>query len=524
MKIVPILTAAVWMILPVVSAAQSMEQDFEWMDSLGLSHGRGLEFKKSTSKERLASIGDQSYHSDYYGFFMREDSRHVWLLGLDLVQLPIEKDTVRPVETSSLRDYIERYVTASGHELHLRRGAAPMLNTGSAFPDRSHAFLVAWMASKRGIKEDARRLYDYAHSIPATGPLSKERRPETAEPVSFRQSLIDEIGHNLLVQAIEGFSASFPGYNPIQLGRPQLRSRFVQLQTHFPNHPDAIFINRAVVLLKQMIEDDNSSKSPIAESIFFSEPDPDGEDFPESLVTRISKLPIDKQVDEWLYQMRDARGTLSADGDCWVDCQPLVDLGEAAVPALIDALDDDRFTRGVRQFPHYPHSAAKSVGSGQGARVVRIGEVAGRALRDITRWSPMKDAPPLWDATPKAIEERRKAKQRAQAEWAKKQASLIQSDKSGSGVSASKKKPVILAFEASATHLDSGMSADLRWATLGDSATVEMDPPVEGSLPLYGRVRVSPEKTTDYKLTVQNGNGIATATVRINVDYPVADP
>ncbi|MEM7383355.1 MAG: hypothetical protein AAF514_00290 [Verrucomicrobiota bacterium] len=80
--------------------------------------------------------------------------------------------------------------------------------------------------------------------------------------------------------------------------------------------------------------------------------------------------------------------------------------------------------------------------------------------------------------------------------------------------------PVVAAFTASSSAITCGQSTTLRWTITG--ATSASIPGVGNVLPMtngsgVGSVEVSPTKTTTYRISIENGSGTATKTVRIEV-------
>ena len=95
--------------------AQSMKEDFAWLDSLDLADTRELRFVKTETKEKVRSeyvrrgdLIDTEHYPDYhYGFLLEdlEDGKKYRLLSIDLSQFTLEKGGLKPLADSSFGEY-----------------------------------------------------------------------------------------------------------------------------------------------------------------------------------------------------------------------------------------------------------------------------------------------------------------------------------------------------------------------------------------------------------------------------------
>src|SRR5207248_2558457 len=94
---------------------------------------------------------------------------------------------------------------------------------------------------------------------------------------------------------------------------------------------------------------------------------------PVRTAAEIGKLPVAEQVAEWIYALRDQDGNRwgKSAGDHIADifesradspAQQLVKFGDVAVPGLIAALDDTRFTRSASYAPEYVADHIETIG------------------------------------------------------------------------------------------------------------------------------------------------------------------
>ena len=93
----------------------------------------------------------------------------------------------------------------------------------------------------------------------------------------------------------------------------------------------------------------------------------------------------------------------------------------------------------------------------------------------------------------------------------------------GSGVTTSL-RPSVVSFAASHRFLDSGNSAQLRWAVTEDTTEIRITPlarPVEQT---SGTLTITPDQTTQYEITARNDHGTSRATMTVHVDYRFGRP
>lgn len=198
---------------------------------------------------------------------------------------------------------------------------------------RSQIFFMAYAAWQRGHIELAQELYDQAAHLPT-------RQGDKAPPegVKFQDLLEQEMGRAVMWRAAQMFVTN-KDYAPHHLplpARPEVLARFQEVIRRFPNCPDAPQAERTAEILEQMIAEDKNHPS----------------------VSRLelSKLSTDEQVRELIFQLRDQTAeqiTIPGTPDIFqlhngliqTPASQLADIGVPAVPQLIAALADNRFTR-----------------------------------------------------------------------------------------------------------------------------------------------------------------------------------
>jgi len=193
-------------------------------------------------------------------------------------------------------------------------------------PARARTFLTAWIFYRSGKPQQAQKTYERALKLPFGDRLETWLRHRLGiDKVEFRSTVAAQIETTLFEQAdsIESWA---------QLSRTEMLGRFERLQRCFPKSRNTTQINETVDTLRSMIAEDQR-RAPLNDEA-------------------IARLPKDRQVTEWIYNLRDEIGGRGSGGIWRVDHKPLETLGYEAVPALIAALDDSRFTRGQARIRH----------------------------------------------------------------------------------------------------------------------------------------------------------------------------
>jgi hypothetical protein len=158
--------------------------------------------------------------------------------------------------------------------------------------------------------------------------------------------------------------------------RGEALTDFQNIARDFPNAPGSVRVRDAIAILKRMVEEENERlrQRPI----------------PAKQMTR------QRQVAELIYRLREQKG-YSPDWfgcDIFNDLGPpvngesgkspahrLVEMGYDAIPQLIDALEDDRFSRSIEPTTLREHMLVLQVGDCALAIIERI---AGRTFKDTT--------------------------------------------------------------------------------------------------------------------------------------------
>jgi hypothetical protein len=202
---------------------------------------------------------------------------------------------------------------------------------------RATVFALAHACWRKGELDLAQQIFDEAKKIPT------ERTPGNEEvDVPMRESLELEFGHTAMWDALlrVGKLRWDEWHNGQEMvPRTELLKLFQDIIRKYPASPQAERAKQTAAMLERMVEED-------AAHPHFSE-------------NQIAALPVEEQVREWIFRLRDQSGEqLGEPGGCSVfgfdfdggtsPAHRLAQIGYPAVPHLIEALSDDRLSRAVQ--------------------------------------------------------------------------------------------------------------------------------------------------------------------------------
>jgi DNA-binding GntR family transcriptional regulator len=186
---------------------------------------------------------------------------------------------------------------------------------GEMLEERSELFALARSCAHHGKAKLARDLLEFAQAMPD---LETGKPPEKA----LRQVVADEIAHTTMWRGIVAFE-------DVRLSRKELLARFRRFGKDFPGSPHGERAKETADLLERMVAEDEA---------------------------RAKQAPRDQAAD-LIFQLRDQNGSqMSQPGACDIfldergeksPAHRLVAMGYDAVPLLIEAIEDVRFTRSV---------------------------------------------------------------------------------------------------------------------------------------------------------------------------------
>lgn len=216
---------------------------------------------------------------------------------------------------------------------------------GERLAERAEVFVFAWGCWRHGLVSEAHDLYALAAQMPS-------RRGDRSRPgKAFPQAVADDIAHAQMWRLIEDFG------DP-QISRDQLLERFRGFIGHYPHSEHIERAKKSAELLATMVREDAEHGEKLKTAPPFE------------------KLGLKGQIAELIFQLRDQNGhQWMQPGACDIFSDPrdgmfgepgkgkspasrLAAMGYDAIPQLIEALDDERFTRSVGfhrnfYFSHY---------------------------------------------------------------------------------------------------------------------------------------------------------------------------
>ena len=362
--------------------------DFMWFGSLGYPDVKGLKFVRFTASwYRDERDGGKVKPLWNYAFVLSETPEKMRVLPLNFVardvlkNRPPEFDPEMPatvVEPADLKAYAESVLASPPEDPSALSRIMGERWTSLVFESRTAVFALAWACSRQGLDDLAARLHAKAQKMSGSVP------EEDLDPAdwTFRRRLEWDVA------CFEMNSIELDMGNPA-IPRPQVLERLERFRANFPKAHSTARANELMADLKRAIAEDAAH--------------------PKLTAAQIAKLPAEEQAKEWIFQLRDHQpggqtfpGSVSVlfvskrgeDGK-WKEAKDtparhLLAMGDAAVPALLDAFDDDHLTRagGMNQRFGLP------------TQVITVGEAAQEILREIARRRfPNKSAAVAWWTT-----------------------------------------------------------------------------------------------------------------------------
>ncbi|MDJ0976278.1 MAG: hypothetical protein QNJ98_17590 [Planctomycetota bacterium] len=318
--------------------ATDCETLFAWFRSLSSYDGPADKPWVSVYTGMWSRSGDDApTQTPRTGFLLAEDGEHFDVLFLDLAKGRYKR--TKPDTPAHERVDFERIEPAAHADGFLKVMAElkdrddPWRRFGARTGEFTEVFVLALAADGQGLTDHAKRLCALAAELGATDRRGKKR--------TLRQALEHDLAHARTWRLVVAFGGdSFAIDDPEREGlvaRKDLLAGFKALAKDFPESPHAERVETTIALLQKMVEEDEAHAAR-----------------PKREWKELSKK---EQIAELIWQLRDQNGQQwSQPGWCDVFADPrgdespakrLVAMGFDAVPQLIEALDDERFTRSV---------------------------------------------------------------------------------------------------------------------------------------------------------------------------------
>jgi hypothetical protein len=329
--------------------APQADDPYAWFDALGYPDLKDLPYVRVFTGQSSKRPGQEPEAVTEEAFLLKDVGKSFTVLGLLLERTEYKKLNSGIKEE---RVAYEKIDVAKAARIRLDALAAPPKDDERRFgrrgPSPTELFVLARGCDRQGHKEVAQDLLKEAARLPdpKTGKLPDK---------PLARTVATEIALGRVWQAVRDFGSP-------EISRRQLLETFTDIAKKFPETEHAVLARETVLLLGTMVKEDAGHPEP-------KQP--------------LAKLPVQERVAELIFSLRDQNGEQNSQpGECDFFADPrgeaspahqLVAIGMDAVPKLIEALGDARFTRSVgfhRDF-YFSH------------HVLRVGDAALAVLEKI---------------------------------------------------------------------------------------------------------------------------------------------
>ena len=312
---------------------------FEWFQTLGYPDVENAPWAEVWTGSYAGSVPPKAL--TLHGFITKSDGEKFAVLTEELIPFSLSKtqpDTAAHQRVGYEKQPFHSY--AAGLLENLRRSPRDeRARFGPRLGVKARVFFLAYACWVKGDVALAQQLFDEAKKLPS---YQNAGGGEMIEPM--RLALEVELAHSAMWQAVLLFG-DFDNWRPRGstdvkfLPRRELLGVFRNFVRHYPQSPHIARAKETVRILEQMVKED--------------------EQHPALSDEALEKLPVEDQVKELILRLRDQNGhQFSQPGMCDIfdgfgrpggdtAAHRLVKIGYPAVPQLIEALGDERFSRSV---------------------------------------------------------------------------------------------------------------------------------------------------------------------------------
>lgn len=385
---------------------QEAQECFEWLSTLNLPDFAESPFAEVWTDYDSINGDEAPAAYSFYGFITNESETEFTVLSLDLIQITLKK--TKPGAPAHKRIAYENRPLPENIAETLKllddTSQDHPLFQSDWIKRKADLFVLGYTCWRRGNDRLAIDLFTEAKEQPLKVYIERETRTlqELLEIHFGRLAIWDAIlrcgGSRLGTQADE--------YLP---NRTELLKAFQRVIDHFPRSKEIDRAKKSAAILKQMIAED--SKHP-------------------RLKQQLDQLPLEQRINELIWQLRDQNGyQFFQPGSCdifWTrdpgmtlgivpsyipikqagtsPAHQLLAIGYPAVPALIEALEDQRFSRsvGYSRYSYFNHT------------VLSVGDCALQILNRIAGYPIYSPTYMLGDAS---SEDYKLARQEAVEKW-----------------------------------------------------------------------------------------------------------
>ena len=342
-----------------------IERVFLWFDTLGFPRLADCKVVRVEIGQRIGEGGD-AVERFYADALLLDEDEEQFTVFRNLSQATWEKTPERRRSGLVVAD-LETGATERLRQLRSGAEDEKWFPLGVNVTERAELFVLARACHEAGHDQLANELLSEILSIPDL---------QTGEPISLEQlqaEIAEDISHVEMWRAVVAFG------DP-DVSRRELLHRFRRITTHFPQSRYAERAGHGADILSRMVKEDELHAAVKQKPL--------------------DQMTIQERVAELIVQLRDQNGhQWSQPGSCNIFADPrdgfgypelfgesrvigagspasqLVVIGEPALEQLIDAVDDDRFTRCVGYHRNFYFSHG----------IIRVG---GCCLRIIERIKP----------------------------------------------------------------------------------------------------------------------------------------
>ncbi len=329
--------------LPTLAETQNA---YRWFDTLGYPALTGRAYLRVATGWWSRRNNDAPTNTYLYAFLLQEAGDQFTVFTTDLRTLTFVKTSADTEDYKRVGYEVVDLLLGVKTRLEevaqqLEKVGLDLLDWNRQLGVRSELFVLARACAANELDGLAYQVYEYAVDLPD---------PHTGEinPRPLLSIIQDEIAYATIWRDTLDFG-------DLAIPRQELLSRSEQFLVHFSASEYAPRASEAVALLRQMVKEDEGHVR---------------ETNPITLMTP------DERIAELIFQLRDQHGHQwgqPGGNDIFSDergeaspAQQLVKIGYPAIPQLITALDDRRFTRSVEYWRDFVFSH----------HVLRVGDVA----------------------------------------------------------------------------------------------------------------------------------------------------
>jgi hypothetical protein len=308
-----------------------VELHFRWFDGLGFPELSKCQLVRVATGVAWQEQGKPPHNSYHRAFLLSDEGQRFTIFTASLDRQTFEKTGPGKPEhqkvgyelldfEKEVATFLDHYESEAGqHRLWREEWRTPR-----------ELFLLAWVSASRGHSSLVNRLLDRARQEAA---LATESR--RAPNKDFYQAVADNIAESKMWKTVVAFG------HP-DTSRKELLAQFAWLAKNFPKSPHAQRVRETVALLEKMVAEDEAWAGKPARAR--------------------AQWTQQEVVADLIFQLRDQNGhQWSQPGSCNIfaedfawrrsskksPARQLVEIGALAVPQLIAALGDQRFTRSV---------------------------------------------------------------------------------------------------------------------------------------------------------------------------------